>query len=165
MSNELSGNRRGGGARAIGGMAFFVAAAVCFAALAIVRPAEIGSVQTGIDQCAACGMTIEDAKYAGCRAIKNDGKVAMLLYDDLGCMLDADRANEGGIAHAWYVQDFDGSGWIKASNAWYVMDAKNATPMGSGIVAFRKKPAARAMTFQEVAEKRHAYMKERYGGE
>lgn len=151
-------------AKRLGLIGLFAALWVVFFVMAYDR-ATPPPIEIGKSACASCGMTIEDAKYAGCRAIKNDGKVAMLLYDDLGCMLDADRASEGGPAHAWYVQDFDGSGWIEASNAWYVMDAKNATPMGSGIVAFRAKPAAGAMTFREVAEKRHAYMKEKYGGE
>ncbi|MBX3388605.1 MAG: nitrous oxide reductase accessory protein NosL [Phycisphaeraceae bacterium] len=163
MSNELSGNSRGGGARAIGGMALFVAAAVCFAALAIVRPAEIGSVQTGIDQCAACGMTIEDSGFAGARVMREGGRT--LYYDDLGCMLDAAREKNAVPAIKTFVQDAQDGKWVRAEKAWFVMDAKNRTPMGSGIVAFRTKPAAGAMTFQEVVEKRHAYMKAKYGGE
>jgi len=144
-------------------MAFFVAAAACFAALAIVRPAEIGSIQKGIDQCASCGMTIEDVEFAAARVMMQNARP--LLYDDLGCMLDADRENEGGTAHAWFVQDFNGTGWIDAKRAWYVMDAKNRTPMGSGILAFRERPAAGAMTFQQIAKARHAFMKAKFGGE
>jgi len=144
------------------GPGLLVSGAVCFAALAIVRPAEIGSIRKGVDECASCGMTIEDSGFAGARVVRA-GRI--LHYDDLGCMLDADRENEGGAAHKWYVQDFEGTGWIAASSAWYVMAPKNRTPMGSGILAFRKRPAGGAMTFQEVAKARHAFMKAKYGGE
>ncbi|MGH7242564.1 MAG: nitrous oxide reductase accessory protein NosL [Phycisphaerales bacterium] len=151
------------------GMSFFIAAAVCFAALAILRPGEIGSIRigpirTGKDQCASCGMTIEDARFAGRRTVQHGGKPATLLYDDLGCMLDADRENEAGKAIACSVQDFDGAGWIKASDAWYVMDPKNRTPMGSGILAFAKRPAGKVMTFEGVREARHTYMRAKFGG-
>ncbi|MBL8886000.1 MAG: nitrous oxide reductase accessory protein NosL [Phycisphaerales bacterium] len=144
-------------------MAFFIVGAVCFAALAIVRPAEIGSIQKGIDQCASCGMTIEDVEFAAARVVIQNARP--LLYDDLGCMLDADRENEGGTAHARFVQDFSGTGWIDATRAWYVMDAKNRTPMSSGILAFRARPAAGSLTFQEVAKARHAFMQAKYGGQ
>ncbi|MBX3380608.1 MAG: nitrous oxide reductase accessory protein NosL [Phycisphaeraceae bacterium] len=147
------------------GMAFFVAAAICFASLALFRPAEIGSIQRGIDQCASCGMTIEDVGFAAARVVMQNARPRTFLYDDLGCMLDADRENEGGTSHGCYVQDFNGTGWIDAKQAWFVMDAKNHTPMGSGILAFRKKPAAGALTFDEVAKARHAFMKAKYGGE
>lgn len=165
MSIGASNTARTGAANRLTGMAFFVAAALCFGAFALLRPAEIGSIQKGIDQCASCGMTIEDPQFAGARIVVQAGQKKTLLYDDLGCMLDVERENEGGEANARYVQDFKGSGWIKAASAWYTMSPKNRTPMSSGILAFAKKPAAGALSFDEVAKARHAFMKAKYGGE
>lgn len=171
----MNGFAAGGTTTRLTGMAFFAAAAILFSSLAILRPAQIGSVRpgsmpplrTGVAECASCGMTIEDARFAAGRVVKSaSDKATPLLYDDLGCMLDADRANEGGEAQKRYVQDFSGTGWIDAKRAWFVFDAqKNRTPMSSGIVAFREKPAVGAMTFDQVREARHAYMKAKYGGE
>lgn len=192
--------------RAIGS-GILVTGAVCFAAMAILRPGEIGTVQTGVDSCAACGMTIEDARYAGARVehttreagehnparsaagaarmsaesggsgksgraggvggVGGAGGVSgsagpRLLYDDLGCMLDAEREHPGA---ACFVQDFQGRGWLPAANAWFVMDPKKySTPMGSGIVAFAARPREGGLRFAEVAEKRGRFMRERYGG-
>lgn len=150
------------------GPAFFIAAALCFAALAIVRPAEVGSVRVspvrvGIDECDACGMKIEDSGFAGARIVMRDGRRATLFYDDLGCMLDA--AREHGAARKTFVQDATDGKWVRAEEAWYVMDAKNRTPMSSGILASRNLPGPGAMTFQEVARSRRAFMKAKYGGE
>ncbi|MBL8875404.1 MAG: nitrous oxide reductase accessory protein NosL [Phycisphaerae bacterium] len=171
----MNGFAAGGTTTRLTGMAFFAAAAILFASLAILRPAQIGSVRpgsvpplrTGVAECASCGMTIEDARFAAGRLVKPaPDKATTLLYDDLGCMLDADRANEGGEAQKRYVQDFNGTGWIDAKRAWFVFDSqKNRTPMGSGILAFRERPRVGGMRFGEVAEKRRAYMKAKYGGE
>lgn len=171
----MNGFAAGGTTTRLTGTAFFAAAAILFSSLAILRPAQIGSVRpgsvpplrTGVAECASCGMTIEDTRFAASRSIKSaPDKSATLLYDDLGCMLDADRTNEGGESHRCDVQDFNGTGWINAKRAWFVFDPqKNRTPMSSGIVAFREKPAVGAMTLDQIREARHAYMKAKYGGE
>ena len=147
------------------GMAFLVAAAACFTALAIVRPAEIGSIRKGIDECDACGMKIEDSGFAGARMVVEHGRQRTLYYDDLGCMLDAAREDGANPATKTFVQDATDGAWVRAEAASYVMDPKNRTPMSSGILAFRNRPAAGAMTFQEIAKARHAFMKAKYGGE
>lgn len=158
------------------GSSGLVVGAVLFAALAIVRPGEIGSVRVGVglvgpvrvgvDECAACGMKIEVSGFAGARIVMRDGVRTTLFYDDLGCMLDAAREKDAPVAKQTFVQDATagaGAGWIRAEAAWYVMDPKNRTPMGSGILAFRDRPGG--MSFREVAEKRRAYMKAKYGGD
>lgn len=150
------------------GSSGLVVGAVLFAALAIVRPGEIGSVRVGIDECAACGMKIEDSGFAGARIVMRDGVRTMLFYDDLGCMLDAAREKDALVAKQTFVQDATagaGAGWIRAEAAWYIMDPKNRTPMGSGILAFGEKPAVGGKSFDQVREARNAYMRAKYGGE
>jgi len=145
-------------------MAFFVAATVCFAALAIVRPAEIGSIQKGIDTCAACGMVIEDSGFAGARVVVKDGRESILYYDDLGCLLDAAREKDAVTARRTFVQDSADGEWVRGEDAWFVMDTRNRTPMGSGILAFRDKRSD-GMRFDEIAKQRREYMRAKYGGE
>lgn len=144
----------------LGAGALFVALWIVFFVMAY-NPATPPPISPGKSECASCGMTIEDSRFAGNRWVTREGKKGMPLYDDLGCLLDAEREE---ASDRQYVQDSEGSGWIRADRAWFTMNSKNWTPMGSGILAFRRRPSADAMTFEEVKKARHAYMKAKFGG-
>jgi copper chaperone NosL len=93
------------------------------------RPAAVSEppeLHLGQDPCAACGMTIDDARFAAA-LVAPDGTAR--LFDDIGEMIVAEPGQR-----AW-VHDFQTGSWIDASTATYVMSSNLTTPMGGGILA------------------------------
>ncbi len=96
-------------------------------------------LKPGRDECAACGMLVSDQRCAGSLLVERDGRREHLIYDDIGCMLEAERdgASLGQVIER-HVRDYSGDGWLEAGRAAFVRADPKAmpTPMGSGIVAF-----------------------------
>jgi nitrous oxide reductase accessory protein NosL len=93
------------------------------------RPIALGT------PCAACGMSIEDLRYA-CEQ-ERDG--AWRAYDAIECMARARDA----AARAW-LADYDSRTLVAADSAW-VVRAEIPSPMGGGYAAFRDRGAAEAI--------------------
>lgn len=88
------------------------------------------------DICALCKMAISQASYAG-QFIDKDGNV--LKFDDIGCMIRFVRDNNQRDAVAkFFVMDYDTRQWLDGQQATYVKADRNASPMGSGLTAFRE---------------------------
>lgn len=97
-------------------------------------------VRFGQDVCARCGMIISEPRFAsGYR--KPDGET--VAYDDLGEFWKALQADPS-LGKIAYVSDFNQQGWLPAQDCVYVLTPGFATPMGSGMVAFREPKAAQA---------------------
>ncbi len=85
-------------------------------------------------ECAACGMSIEDVRFAA--ELRSGG--AWKTYDDIGCLLRA--AREDRQAPVW-LTDYD-SRALHAADSMWVVKGSLPTPMGSGCVAFLDRAAA-----------------------
>lgn len=97
-------------------------------------------INFGRDTCDSCGMIISDERYAAA-LVAADGTTE--IFDDIGEMMQAVRAEGLNARRAW-VHDWDSREWIDATSATYVQGDPEATPMGTGIVAFTTKDGAEA---------------------
>jgi nitrous oxide reductase accessory protein NosL len=107
------------------------------------------TIRLGRDQCAGCGMIINEDKSSCALLVEQEGARAYLLFDDPGCMLDH-RADHREIAVVdSFVHDYGTTSWVAGAGASYLTGVTDtlSTPMGSGIVAFES--AARAAEQQK----------------
>jgi copper chaperone NosL len=94
------------------------------------QPPEI---QYGLDMCDACGMSIDDPRFASATLLK-DG--AYRKFDDIGDMIVYHMDHPDQQVAAWFVHDHDSEEWIRAEEAFYVISKEIESPMGFGIFAF-----------------------------
>lgn len=103
------------------------------------------TLRAGRDECAECGMLIQDERFATAYLVETRGRRRHVLFDDLSCMLDrrAQLAEEGTIV-AGYVRGAEGDSWIALDAAHFVLADREhlRTPMGSGMAAFITREAA-----------------------
>lgn len=130
----------------------------------------------GIDFCEACSMTLSNAKTVGAFLVADKGQSKHLFFDDLGCMFDAERDKHSFTIRERWVADFAAPHlhphprWLRAEQAFYILDLAIRTPMSSGLVAFSSKnqaqqnqPGRTVLTFpQAVAGRKHS-MESRFG--
>jgi copper chaperone NosL len=100
----------------------------------------------GRDVCAQCRMHLSQPGFAG---ELRDRKGVLSKYDDIGCLLQAMKAQRGEMPEAW-VEDHRNGELVPLLTATLVRGSTVATPMGYGIVAFAEPAAAQAF----VAERR-----------
>lgn len=132
-------------------------------------------IRLGRDSCAACGMLINEDRCSTALLVERDGRREHLLFDDAGCMLDAEREGlEPARIVERYVRDFDSRAWLPASGATFVMAEPSLlpTPMGSGIVAFTDAHAAgrlgeskggKTFDWAALVDARREWMERRFG--
>ena len=126
----------------------------CFAAsLALAgcnKGEELGppDIHFGQDTCHACGMIIEDDRYAAAVVTQGaSGEVERQAFDDAGEMLEFKPA-AGATSVRRYVRDAATRRWVDSDAATYVKVPDLQTPMGSGIAAYADAAAARAFASQ-----------------
>jgi nitrous oxide reductase accessory protein NosL len=132
-------------------------------------------LRPGRDECHECGMIINEDRFAAALLVEDRGRREHLLFDDIGCMLDSERA---GLAPRTvllrFVHDHDSRAWVDAQRASFVFADADAvhTPMGSGILAFAGADAAKetqgrlggeVMNLEQLARAREEWMVSRYG--
>ena len=93
----------------------------------------------GHDLCDSCGMVIDDPRFAAATLLKND---ETRKFDDLGDMMIYHMEHPDLQVVAWFVHDAVGEHWIRAETAFFVVNLKQASPMGHGSLAFEDEPAA-----------------------
>lgn len=102
-------------------------------------------LRLGQDECGACGMVVGEERCSAAWLIEEAGRREYLVFDDLGCRLDAERRLEPSrrVIGSW-VHDYQSQAWVNAGSAVYLAaDAKRLmTPMGSGMVAFATRAEA-----------------------
>lgn len=98
-------------------------------------------------------MQVSTAKFAA-EILTPDG--IYLKFDDIGCFRDYLKEHTE-LAHApqWVMDYSTGTTWISAGSAAYAIGAKEATPMGSAIVALptrseAEKHGARVVNYNEM---------------
>src|SRR5690606_34642650 len=95
--------------------------------------------------CSNCNMIISEENFASAYWTA-DGEARR--FDDMGEMLAYIQSNPEEIASTW-VHDMNTAEWLRAEEAWIVMNAGVATPMGTGIVAVATEDDARALAFDQ----------------
>ncbi len=75
--------------------------------------------------------------------IQKDGTV--FKFDDVACLGNylRERGSQENV-EAYFVVDYEGGGWIKAQEAFFVRSSRIQTPMGGGVVAFKDRTKADA---------------------
>ncbi len=96
----------------------------------------------GQDVCADCGMIISDEHFAAAIAETDDGAGPALIFDDIGCMLAYQKEHEVNPKRQRYVHDYASGAWINAESAFLIKSDSIATPMASGLIAFRQRALA-----------------------
>jgi copper chaperone NosL len=87
--------------------------------------------------CSRCGMLISEPLYAAAyRAPGGEARV----FDDIGCLRDAARAETGPLR--FWFHDAADRGWIDGAGATFVTSSEIRSPMGGGLIAFRDAAAA-----------------------
>lgn len=103
------------------------------------------ALRLGRDECRECGMIISEDRCCSALLLERAARREYALFDDLGCMLDAERAGLDGAAIVErHVHDHAGGGWLAAESAVYLLTTsdKLVTPMASGMIAFADRNAA-----------------------
>lgn len=99
----------------------------------------------GQDVCSNCNMIISEENFAS--AYWTAGGEAR-RFDDMGEMLEYMQSNPEERASTW-VHDMNTAEWLRAEDAWIVMNAGLMTPMGTGIVAVANEEDANALAFDQ----------------
>jgi len=101
-------------------------------------------IHFGQDTCHACGMIIEDDRYAAAVVtVTADGAVERQVFDDAGEMLES-QPPSGARDVRRYVRDAATRQWVDAARATFVRARGLQTPMGSGIAAYADPASAHA---------------------
>lgn len=138
------------------------------------RAEETGppELRFGRDECAECKMSIVDEKSAAAARVRTAQGSELLLFDDIGCLLDLERAATGLEVRERWTRDYGNRQWARAETATYIFSEKIRTPMGSWIAAYAAPADAAAamaefggetLTFEQLVARRSAWMEERYG--
>jgi len=132
-------------------------------------------LRPGRDECVACGMLISEDRCSSALLVERNGRREHAVFDDLGCMLDYERENDGGFTVIErFARDYDARAWVPAAHATFLFADADAiqTPMASGIVAFadpavaeqaRARIGGRLMDYAALGEARRAWREARYG--
>lgn len=95
--------------------------------------------------CSHCGMLISEPLYAAASQAPGE---APRVFDDIGCLRNAARSEPEGL-HIWVHDAADGE-WIDGDSARFVSSTEIRTPMGGGILAYRRSADA-----EQSAQKHH----------
>lgn len=132
-------------------------------------------LRLGRSECGECGMLISEDRCSSALLVDARGRREHVLYDDIGCMLDAERRGlDGAVVAERYVHDHGTRAWVEAGVAHFVAADRDSlqTPMGSGLVAFAtagdaeavsKAHKGRVLDYAGLAAYRKAWMEERFG--
>ena len=99
--------------------------------LSCARPAGPPPIALGTP-CAACGMEIQDLRFA----CERQAGEAWRVYDSIECLL-----GDGSAAGRVYLADYDRKTLHHADSLWVVRGGF-PSPMGGGYAAFLERPAA-----------------------
>jgi copper chaperone NosL len=93
-------------------------------------------IQLGQTDCAQCGMTVSDDRYAAAVIVETSaGDRLTKVFDDIGCFAAYLREQHDGQVLAQYVKDYSTRGWLVADQALYVHADSIRSPMAYGLLA------------------------------
>ena len=85
----------------------------------------------GRDVCEACGMIIDDARYAA-SYVTTTGEVRK--FESIEDMVTHHQENEEEVFIFW-VHDYDTEEWVRADEAFFIQSDNIQSPMGGGLIA------------------------------
>jgi nitrous oxide reductase accessory protein NosL len=149
---------------------------IAFSALGSCARTELAgppNLRLGRDECAECGMIINEDRCSSGMLINREGVKEHALFDDVGCMLDWAHERPERVVRA-FVHDHATRDWVPAEQATYVLadETKLPTPMGSGIAAFgttssaeltAREHAGEVLDYASLVRARREWMEARYG--
>jgi nitrous oxide reductase accessory protein NosL len=141
------------------------------------RTRQVGppDIRPGRDECRECGMIIADVRCSSALIADRDGRRESTLFDDIGCMLDAEREHAAEFRiMGRFVHDYSTRAWVEADSAVFLLADRGSlpTPMGSGIGAFadraqaeeaRERLGGKVLDYAGLKEARRSRMEERRG--
>ncbi len=100
---------------------------------------EPPKINLGQDPCDKCYMIINEKKFAGTLWL-NNGEAKR--FDDAGEMIEYIKNDSINIKKSW-VYDFISEEPVETDKAFYIQSDEVVTPMGFGVIAFRKEEHAK----------------------
>ncbi len=107
-------------------------------------PAGPPAIVTGTE-CAACGMPIEDLRFACTRRDIAERKPVWRAYDSIECL--ARDWHRGATPRDAYAADYDQARLHRADSLW-VVKGSFPSPMGGGLASFLDRGAAQGIADQ-----------------
>ena len=101
------------------------------------------------DVCSICNMSITSVDYAAQAVLKNSD---IVVFDDLGCLMDYIKQNGEEEIGAAYIRDTNSANWLNIKEASYVYSKDYWTPMNYGVLAFATKEEAEQYMDQQPGE-------------
>lgn len=93
------------------------------------------------DVCYVCNMSVTSVDYAAQVVLKNND---IVVFDDLGCLMDYMKQNGESEIGAAYIRDTNSSKWLNIKDASYIYSPDYWTPMNYGVLAFASEEEAKA---------------------
>lgn len=103
------------------------------------------AIRLAHDQCAECGMIINDERFACALLVERDNRREHVLFDDIGCMLDFEHKDAISTRVIdRFAHEYVSKAWVSPSDAAFLScdPSMVPTPMGSGILAFADRSRA-----------------------
>lgn len=113
------------------------------------------TIKLGRHECKECGMLVNEDRCSSALLVDDRGRRDYWHFDDIGCMLDAERKHKDDVrVLERFVRDHASREWITVEQATFVMahPKKLHTPMGTGIVAFSTRSDAEATQREHAGE-------------
>ncbi len=145
---------------------------VVLLAWALPRPREaaVTDAVPADAECAECGMSIADARFAARMIVSNGDAEATLYFDDAGCLFDHDRWHPGLVVRSREFAVSPKPRWARSEAVAFIVDPKIGTPMGTGLLAVdaaeaarRRAAGERVESFEGAAAYRKHWMESRFG--
>ena len=92
-------------------------------------------IQVDRTACAHCTMLVSDERFAA--AYETPAGEAR-VFDDIACMHEAAKAEKSAAALRFWYHDIETGEWMRGEDAQLVKSDRFKTPMGGGIVAYRR---------------------------
>ena len=118
---------------------------------------EPPEIAYGRDVCDACGMIIDEARFAA-SYVTTTGEVRK--FESIEDMLTYHQEHQEKV-HLFWVHDYESEEWVRADKAYFVQSDMLQTPMGGGLIAAATEAQAQALaltwhgsvlTFNEVLD-------------
>lgn len=160
------------GGRSMNKALVFLMAVVALLAWALPGPREAaGTNDVPADaECAECGMSIADARFAARMVVANGDAATTLYFDDAGCLFDHERWHPGLVVRSREFAVSPKPRWLRSESVAFIVDPKIGTPMGTGLLVVDAAEAAgrlaggeRVESFEGAAAYRKQWMESRFG--
>ena len=102
---------------------------------------EADPIKLNSDGCDFCKMKIADGKF-GAELITTKGRI--YKFDDMHCMINYHKENQGTKIQSFYIHDFNQNNvLISAETAFYVKGGEINSPMRGNIIAVKTEKEAK----------------------